>query len=257
VISIEGDVRDAAVLADALAGADVVFHEAAQISVDQSIERPIDSHEVNVDATLSLLERAREHDFRVVLASSCAIYGHPESVPIPETAPLEPPSPYGIEKLTVDHYARRYHGLYGVETVALRYFNVYGPRQAAGDYSGVISVFADQAAAGDPITVHGDGSQTRDFVHVSDVVQANLLAATTDSVGEAFNVGTGNATSIRELAETIRRVTESDSDIVHTDPREGDIEHSRAETTKAREQLGFEATVDLDAGLSDLLAWSA
>ena len=250
---IEADIRDTDTLREATAGIDLVFHEAAVVSVNQSVEEPRVSHETNVDATLELLELARERDFRIVLASSCAIYGQPETVPIPETETPDPASPYGLDKLTLDHYARLYHDLYGVEAVPLRYFNVYGPRQSAGDYSGVISIFLQQALDGEPITVHGDGSQTRDFVHVSDVVRANLLAATTDHVGEAFNVGTGSRTTIRELAETIRDAADSESEIVHTDPREGDIEHSCADLEKTRDLLGFEPEVDLESGLRELV----
>jgi len=252
---VEADVGDGATMASLVAESDVVFHQAAQVSVGHSVEAPVESHATNVDATLALLELAREHDVRVVLASSCAIYGQPESVPIPESAPPDPASPYGLEKLTVDHYARLYADLYDVDVVPLRYFNVYGPRQAAGDYSGVISVFLEQARDGGPLTVHGDGSQTRDFVHVSDVVRANLLAATTDRVGEAFNVGTGTATSIAELATTMRDLVDADAEIVHTDPREGDIDHSRADTARARERLGFEAEVGLREGLETLVEW--
>ncbi len=252
---VEADVADREALSELVADADVVFHQAAQVSVDHSVEAPVGSHETNVDATLALLELAREHDVRVVLASSCAIYGQPESVPLSETDPLEPTSPYGLEKLTVDHYARLYHDLYDLKTVALRYFNVYGPRQAGGDYSGVISIFLDRAADGDPITVHGDGTQTRDFVHVEDVVRANLLAATTDNVGEAYNVGTGESISIRELAELVRDLTGTESDIVHTDPRPGDIQHSRADVSKAREHLGYEPTVEFREGLAQTADW--
>ncbi|WP_115864107.1 NAD-dependent epimerase/dehydratase family protein [Halorussus litoreus] len=251
---VEGDVRDGEVLDEAMAGVDLVFHEAAVVSVQRSTEQPALSHEVNVEATIQLLERAREEDARVVAASSSAIYGEPESVPIPETAPKTPSSPYGLDKLSLDHYLRLYHDLYDLDTVALRYFNVYGPRQTAGDYSGVISIFRQQATDGEPLTVDGDGTQTRDFVHVSDVVQANLLAATTDRVGEAFNVGTGSSISIRELAETIREVADSESEIVHTDPRPGDVEESCPNVSKASDQLGYSPTTTLAAGLESLFA---
>lgn len=249
---IEADVRDAAEMAAALENAEVVFHHAAVVSVSRSIEEPQESHTVNTDATLQLLELARDHDVRVVLASSSAIYGQPAYTPIDESHPIQPASPYGIDKATIDQYARTYHDLYDLETVALRYFNVFGSGQTAGPYSGVISIFADQARNTEPITVDGDGSQTRDFVHVSDVVDANLRAATTDTVGEAFNIGTGTATSIAELAETIRNVLDSDSEITYTDPRPGDIDHSVADITEAETQLGFSPTVGLRDGLKSL-----
>jgi UDP-glucose 4-epimerase len=232
---------------------DVVFHEAAIVSVDRSVEDPPLSHEINAAPTLSILEAARDTDARVVLASSSAIYGPPESVPVSETDPKEPASPYGIDKLYLDHQARAYADLYDVPTVALRYFNVYGPRQRGGPYSGVISIFADQLRDDDPVTIHGDGSQTRDFVHVSDIVQANLLAAETDATGEAFNIGTGDSISIRELAELMRDVADSGSDLVHTDPREGDIDQSVAGIEKARSELGYEPTIDLADGLQDVI----
>lgn len=250
---VEGDIREGRRLDRATRDVDVIFHEAASVSVDRSIEDPEGSHAINVDATLSMLEAARREDARVVLASSAAIYGEPDRIPIDETEPTAPASPYGIEKLSVDHYARVYDDLYDLPTVALRYFNVYGPRQTASDYSGVISVFLEQARAGRSITVHGDGSQTRDFVHVDDVVQANLLAMETDHVGEAYNVGTGRETSIENLAETVREVADSDSEITHVEGRPSDIERSRADVEKARSMLDYEPTTALEDGLETLV----
>lgn len=253
VTVVEGDIRDRDRLDRAARDVDVIFHEAASVSVDHSIEEPERSHGINVDATLSLLEAARREDARCVLASSAAIYGQPERTPIAESDSKSPASPYGIEKLSIDHYARVYNDLYGLPTVVLRYFNVYGPRQTASDYSGVISVFLEQARNGRPITVHGDGSQTRDFVHVDDVVEANLLAMGTDHVGEAYNVGTGRTTSVEELATAVRDVIGSDSEIVHTEGRSGDIEHSQADIGKARSMLGYEPTTALEEGLETLV----
>ncbi|MFW5938083.1 MAG: NAD-dependent epimerase/dehydratase family protein, partial [Halanaeroarchaeum sp.] len=138
------DVRDEDALAEAMADVDLVFHEAAVVSVEESVRHPTATHHVNVDGTLRVLEAARDEDARVIVASSAAIYGHPDGVPVAEDAPKAPTSPYGIDKLAVDHYTRRYHELYGLETVALRYFNIYGPRQGAGDYSGVIEAFFEQ-----------------------------------------------------------------------------------------------------------------
>jgi UDP-glucose 4-epimerase len=253
VSRIEGDIRDEDTVEAAVAGADVVFHEAAMVSVDESVAKPKESHDVNATGTLNVLEAARTHDARVVLASSAAVYGDPNETPVPETHPLDPTSPYGLDKLASDHYARLYHDLYGLETAALRYFNVYGPGQTGGDYAGVIEVFLEQARNDDPITVHGDGEQTRDFVHIDDVVQANLLAAETDAVGQAFNVGTGESVTIRRLAELLRDAVDSDSEIVHTDPREGDIQHSCADISKARDELGYEPAFELEEGLRTLI----
>ncbi|WP_114576075.1 NAD-dependent epimerase/dehydratase family protein [Saliphagus sp. LR7] len=250
---VEGDVRDPDRLREAMAGVDCVFHQAAVVSVERSVEAPEETHGVNVDATLSVLERARETDARVVFASSAAIYGAPESVPITEDAPKRPSSPYGLEKLGADQYCRLYADLYGVETVALRYFNIYGPGQSGGPYSGVIAKFRSQAREGGPITVQGDGSQTRDFVHVSDIVRANRLAATTPHTGEAFNVGTGRSIDVATLARVVGEAA-GGVEVVHTDPRSGDIRNSLADVSKARSVLGYEPTVDLESGIEALLA---
>jgi len=250
---IEGDIRDESVLDEAMDGIDTVFHQAAVVSVEESIDDPVRSHSVNVAGTVRTLEAARRHDARVVLASSAAVYGDPGRVPVSETDPLEPTSPYGLEKLTIDRYARLYHDLYGLETVALRYFNVYGPGQSGGDYAGVIEAFLEQAREGEPLRVHGDGKQTRDFVHIDDVVEANRLAAETDAVGTAYNIGTGRSVTVERLAEQIRDAVDSRSPIVHTDPRAGDIRHSRADISRARERLGFRPTVDLDQGIETLV----
>lgn len=251
---IRGDVRDADAVADAMESADVVFHEAALVSISKSVDDPRGSHARNVRGTLEVLEAARRCDARVVLASSAAIYGNPESVPIAETHPTDPTSPYGLDKLALDEYARLYYDLYGLETVALRYFNVYGPGQPANDYSGVIKIFLERARNDELLTVFGDGEQTRDFVHVDDVVRANVLAATNDAAGEAYNVGTGRRVTINDLADMIVQYSESNATIVHDDPRDGDIRHSCADISKISEQLGYEPTIPLEGGIRELVA---
>jgi UDP-glucose 4-epimerase len=248
---VHGDIRDMDTCMDAMEGIDTVFHLAAMVSVPRSIEAPLECHADNGTGTVQVLEAARQVDARVVLASSAAIYGHPESVPVTERAPTTPSSPYGVEKLANDHYARIYGAQYGLQTTALRYFNVYGPGQT-GQYSGVISAFFDQVRAQEPITVEGDGSQTRDFVHVEDVVQANRLAATRDTADVAFNIGTGRSISIRDLAELIRELADIDVPITHVDPRPGDIQQSEADISRAAAQLGYAPTVDLADGLRDM-----
>lgn len=252
---IEGDLRDEDTLERATEDVDLIFHEAALVSVQGSVEAPLTSHDINATATLELFEAARREDARVVLASSAAIYGHPEQVPIEESDSKTPASPYGIDKLAIDHYARRYNDLYDLETVALRYFNAYGPGQTAGDYSGVISIFCDQAINDESITVHGDGGQTRDFVFIDDIVKANIKAATTDYVGMAYNVGTGQTVTIQELAETIVEVTDSASEITHTEGRDGDIRHSEADISAIQSDLGYEPTVSLSEGLEQTIDW--
>lgn len=250
---IQGDVRDETVVNEAIRNVDVVYHLAAQISIDHSVEAPRNSHHINVDGTLTVLEAVRRSDARIVLASSCAIYGTPNSVPIPESGPKEPISPYGLEKLTLDRYARMYNQLYDVPTVVVRPFNIYGPRQS-GAYSGVINTFIQQARQGEDLTVHGDGKQTRDFVHVHDVVRAFIAAGTTDAVGEAFNVGTGESKTILELAETVRRVSGAEVDIVHAESRSGDIPKSRADISKPQDHLGYHPSITLEQGLKSLIS---
>ncbi|MFC7157900.1 NAD-dependent epimerase/dehydratase family protein [Halomarina halobia] len=250
---IEGDVCDPAVVSEVIADVDLVFHQAANASIKRSVDDPSASHRANVQGTLTVLERARRTDARVIVASSTAIYGNPTSVPISEDEPTTPTSPYGVEKLAADHYARLYNELYDLDTVALRYFNVYGPRQACADYSSVITTFLEQACSGQPITIEGDGSQIRDFVHVNDVVRANLLAATTDRVGEAYNVGTGRSVSVLELARLVADLTDSRGEVIHVDRRPGDIQKSRADISKARRDLGYEPSVGLHDGLAALV----
>jgi len=250
---VEGDIRDEKLTQQTISGADVVFHEAAEVSVQRSVENPAQSNDINITGSLNVLEAARKADARVVVASSAAIYGTPTEVPLTEAEPTTPASPYGIQKLTLDHYTRVYHEQYGMDTIALRYFNVYGPGQTAGDYSGVISIFADQAASGDPITVEGDGSQTRDFIHIDDIVRANIAAATTENIGKAYNIGTGHEITIKELAETIHEVSGSKSEITHVEPRANEIPRSCADISKANEELGFEPQTELSEGLKTLL----
>lgn len=250
----EGDVADPDVVATAMAGVDLVFHQAAQVSVPQSFETPVLCHRSNATGSLRILDRARAEDARVVLASSAAVYGEPDDVPVSETESTTPGSPYGVSKLAAEGYARTYAERYGLETVPLRYFNVYGPGQSASDYSNVVTAFLDRAKAGDPLLVHGDGQQTRDFVHVHDVVRANLAAATVGAAtGEPVNIGTGRTVTVRELAECLRAAAGSPSEIRHTDSREGDIKHSCADIERARRVLGFEPSVDLKTGLLTLV----
>jgi UDP-glucose 4-epimerase len=252
---IEGDIRNAA-LAEAMASVDIVFHEAAIVDPQRSVVEPFATNDINCNGTLAVLEQARKHDARVVVASSAAVYGRPEAVPIPEDHRLEPLSPYGLQKLATDRYAGLYHELYGLETVSLRYFNVYGPQRTANKYSGVIREFLRRATEGEPLVVYGDGTQTRDFVHVDDVVTANLHAATTEHVGESYNVGTGESITIQQLAEEILQITESTSPLNYDEGRPGDIQHSVADITKTRELLGFDPSVTLESGLRRLIAES-
>ena len=249
---IKGDLRDVETINALPTDVDIIFHQAGIVSVEQSYRSPQVSHDVNVGATLSLLSYAQRVDARLVFASSCAVYGSAETVPISESHPTNPSSPYGVDKLAADHYVRVFGDCYDIPVVVLRYFNVYGPRQST-EYSGVIDVFKRQASNDEPITVHGDGSQSRDFVHVSDIVQANAAAAVTNNVGHAYNVGTGTSVTIAELAEEIRSLVGSSSEIVYTDPRPGDIQQSVADLHRSRNDLGYAPRTELQTGLQSLL----
>lgn len=251
---VEGDVRNEALLTRVVEDANVIFHEAALVSVQRSIQTPLESHDINIEPLLTILEAARGTEKRVVFASSAAIYGDPSYVPLDEAHPKRPASPYGLEKLTADHYCRLYHELFDVETVSLRYFNAYGPGQQSGDYSGVVSIFRERALNDEPILIHGDGTQTRDFVYVDDIVRANVHAATTEkAVGTAFNIGTGTEVSIRELAEEIRDIAGSESEIRHVKRRDGDISESVADISLAKDVLGYDPEYDIRKGLNRYL----
>jgi UDP-glucose 4-epimerase len=255
---VEGDVRDLATVEACAAGCDVVFHEAAIVSVPYSVENPQESHDVNIQGTLNVLQAARKAGTRrVVFASSAAIYGEEPTLPKTEAMRPEPMSPYGVEKLTGEHYLATWSKLFGLETVALRYFNVFGPRQdPKSAYSGVISIFVDRILAGRPITFFGDGSQSRDFVFVANVVDANILAATREGVsGKAFNVACGKRTTLLELATLIERAADRTVTRSFAESRAGDIKDSVAEIARARVELGYTPGVDVEEGLKRLVAF--
>jgi len=255
---VEGDVRDLATVESCAAGCDVVFHEAAIVSVPYSVEHPQESHDVNIQGTLNVLQAARKAGTRrVVFASSAAIYGEEPTLPKTEAMRPEPMSPYGVEKLTGEHYLATWSKLFGVETVALRYFNVFGPRQdPKSAYSGVISIFVDRILGGRPITFFGDGAQVRDFVYVANVVDANILASTREGAsGKAFNVACGKRTTLLELASLIERAADRTVTRTFAEGRAGDIKESLADITRAREELGYSPGVDVEEGLKRLVAF--
>ncbi len=254
----EGDIRDAKLLAKAAAGVEVVFHEAAVVSVPLSVERPVESAEVNEIGTLQVLEAARRQGCRrVVLASSSAVYGDDPGLPKDENMTPRPQSPYAVQKLVNEHYAGLYTSLYGLETVGLRYFNVFGPRQdPSSPYSGVISLFMDRAAGERQPVIYGDGQQTRDFIFVGDVVRANLLAASAEAAaGQIFNVGRGEAIAVNMLWRRVADLAGIDLEPAYATPREGDIRHSLATITKAREALAFNPQTSLTDGLKATYHW--
>ncbi|WP_246988220.1 NAD-dependent epimerase/dehydratase family protein [Halorientalis marina] len=258
---VHGDVRDEHQVKRALADVDVVFHEAAMVDVPESTERPLACHDRNATATVGLLDQARRADARVVLASSAAVYGDPESVPVSEEAQTRPRSPYGASKLASDHYGRVFAERYGLPVVSLRYFNVYGPRRTPTEACGVVGQFVRKARNGDPLSVHGQGDQTRDFVHVADVVRANLAAATATETPAVYNVGTGRSITIRELATLVAEESSADVTVRHEQGRDGDIQRSRADISKTTAELGFEPQVGIRDGVASLLGdhetWSS
>jgi UDP-glucose 4-epimerase len=257
---IEGDVADEVAVAKAVAGCEVVYHQAALGSVARSVELPLNSDNANVHGTLAVLQGAHLAGVRrVVMASSSSVYGGASQVPTPETAPLVPRSPYAVTKLTGEHYARVFHELHGLETVCLRYFNVFGPRQRPdSQYAAVIPLFIDALLTGATPSVHGDGLQSRDFTFVADAVQANLRAGSAPAeqcAGRAFNIARGQPASLLELLDILAaelgvRVTPD-----HGAPRPGDVRHSHADISAARRDLGYEPAVSFDDGLARTLAW--
>jgi UDP-glucose 4-epimerase len=235
---------------------DAIIHLAAVVSPYLSVKKPEIVNEVNVSGTLNILRAAVKKDVkRVVFASSSSVYGNQTSLPISESNLPTPITPYGVSKLSGEKYCGAFHETYHLSTVALRYFNVYGQRQRANPYSGVIAIFASLLSKGERPRIYGDGEQTRDFIHVWDVVKANLRALEAERAsGEAFNIGTGERTSINRLFAILAELTDK-SDIHPTYARErpGDIKHSYASITKAREILGFESKTQLRQGLQRLI----
>ena len=253
---LEGDVRDEALLAQATRGQEAVFHLAASVGNKRSIDNPLTDADINVMGTLKVLEAARRAGCRKMVSSSSAgIFGELKTLPIAEDHPVEPDSPYGCTKLCAEKLCLAYAKLYELEAVALRYFNVYGPRQRFDAYGNVIPIFVFQALRGEPITVFGDGEQTRDFVHVRDVVQANVKAALSRGVSGAFNIASGTRITLNDLVDLLRETGLSPK-VLSGPPRPGDVRHSLADLRQARSLLGFEPRVDLREGLQEYVAWA-
>jgi len=254
----EGDLRSAEAVHAATAGAEVVFHQGALPSVPRSIEDPVTTNAVNVDGTMNVLLAARDVGVRrVVFASSSSIYGDAPGLPRHEEQRVSPIAPYGVAKLAAESYCRSFSLVYGLETVALRYFNVFGPRQdPASQYAAAVPRFITRLLRGEPPIIEGDGEQSRDFTFVADVVRANLLAALVDGgAGETFNVAGGRPRTINELAGTLARIIGADVEPVHVEARKGDIRESAADIGKAREILGFEPKDSFESGLEATVAF--
>ncbi|MBW2056918.1 MAG: SDR family oxidoreductase [Deltaproteobacteria bacterium] len=255
---IEGSVEDVETCRKAVRGVQFVLHQAALCSVPRSVENPLATNRSNVTGTLNMLWASKEAGVeRFVCASSSSVYGDSEVLPKVETMTPAPGSPYAVSKLVKEHYCRVFHRLYGVETVALRYFNVYGSRQDAGSaYAAVIPAFLRAVMGGQRAKIYGDGEQSRDFTYVRDCVRANLLACQAPGVaGEVFNVAAGRRVTINELYRRIARLIQTENGPVHEAPRPGDVRHSLADINKARERLGYEPRYTLDQGLSEAVEW--
>jgi len=252
---IEGDVGDYDTVCAAMAQVDMVFHEAAIASVPETVGNPLASERVNYRGTLNILEAARHAGVqRVMLACSAAVYGDLPELPKREAMPVKPQTPYAIDKLASEYACQAYYSLYGLETVSLRYFNVFGPRQdPSSPYSGVISIFSDALTHGKQPLIYGDGEQTRDFVYVADVVAANIRASTASAApGRSFNVATGSALSVNDLLKTICDIKGQTFSPEYKPGRDGDIKHSRADISAAREYLGWQPRVAFKDGLLKL-----
>lgn len=255
---IDGDIADRDIATRAVQGCDFVLHQAAIPSVPRSILDPAASHRANVDGTLNILLAARDAGVqRVVFAGSSSVYGNAVELPKREDMPPQPLSPYALQKYVGEQYCQMFTSLYGLSTVTTRYFNVFGPRQQPGSpYSGVISLFIDALMNGRPPHVHGDGSQTRDFTYVGDVVRGVLAAVEApDAAGKVMNVAGGGRISLLDLVETLQRILGTSIEPTFGPSREGDVHDSQADITRARRLLRFEPAVSFDAGLRETVAW--
>jgi len=252
---VQADIRDYESIVEIMSQADYVFHEAALVSVVESVEKPVLTEEINVLGTLNILRALSEGHGKLIFASSAAVYGDNQNLPLKEEEKPMPLSPYGVTKVSGEYYCKIFYELYGVPTVALRFFNVFGERQGYNQYAGVISIFINRALKNEPLIIFGDGKQTRDFIYVKDVVKANVLVAEKKRAnGEVFNVARGERTTILELAMKIIDATNSSSPIIFDKPRPGDIKHSQADISKIK-KLGFKPEYSLEEGLLRTVEW--
>ncbi len=254
----EGDLADIEVARRAVQGVEYVLHQAAIPSVPRSVKDPITSNRANIDASLNVLVAARDAKVkRVVYAGSSSAYGNTPTLPKVETMPTAPLSPYALQKLVAEQYCQMFTGLYGLETVTIRYFNVFGPRQdPSSPYSGVISLFISALCEGRRPTIFGDGEHTRDFTYVANVVDGVLRACQAPKAsGQVINVATGGRVSLNKLFTTIREMVKSDVEPNYADPRPGDVKDSQADITKAKTLLGYQPLVSFEKGLDETIAW--
>jgi len=256
---VEGDINDDAALGRAIDGAEIVFHQAALPSVPRSVEDPAETHYACVDGTFNLLVKAKDVGVkRFVYAASSSAYGDQPILPKVETMCPDPLSPYAVAKLTGEYYCRAFHNVYEIETISLRYFNVFGPRQNPSSmYSGVISRFIDALLTGESPVIYGDGEQSRDFTYIANVVDANIKAAQTNvGLGETMNVANGERITLNELFDLLKSITDQpDAMADFQPPRGGDVKHSQADNTRAIECLDYSEIVGLEEGLRKTIDW--
>jgi len=257
VIFHNGSITNRDLVFKVLDGADYVHHLAALVSVPESIEKPHECFEINVDGLINVLNASKELGVKkVVLSSSAAIYGDNPVSPKTTDMKPEPKSPYGITKLDGEYYLNMYQEMFRLGTISLRYFNVFGPRQdPKSQYAAAIPIFIDRALKNQPIFIYGDGTQTRDFIFVKDVVKANLLAATNKEASGVFNVANGSAISINEIVNLIIKITNSKSTVVYQKNRPGDIKDSLASISDTKEQLKFNPQINLKEGLEETIKY--
>jgi len=254
---IKGDLRDLSLLLEVTSDVDLIFHMGAFTSVPQSILMPETCNAVNVNGTINVLNAARKNDVeKIIFSSSSSVYGDANELPLTEDMPRSPISPYGTSKLAGESYMQSFQEVYGIQTLILRYFNVFGPRQKDSPYSGVIAIWLGRIQRNEPLLIFGDGTNSRDFTYVKDVVEGNILAAEKDVSGEILNIGAGSPISLNDLAELLLELTnKQDLTIKHTDPRPGDILHSYADISKAQKLLGFIPKYNQKKGLMEYLNW--
>ncbi len=256
---IEGDLRDLALVMEATKKVKIIFHEAALPSISRSVIAPNTTNDVNITGTLNLLQAARANGVkRLIYASSSSVYGNSPKLPKDEKMATNPISPYAVSKLAGEGYCQAFHHIYGLETVILRYFNIFGPYQdPASEYSGVIAKFINAFLDNAPLTVYGDGEQSRDFTYVDDVVEANLTAAScsSDNSGEIFNVARGKMVTLNQMIEILKALFKQNPKVIYTAPRPGDVRHSLAEVSKLKERLNFLAKASFAEGLKKTVQW--
>jgi len=253
---VETDVRDGDAVAHAAKGCQVILHLAASVGNKRSLDHPLVDAAINILGTLNALESARLNGIdRVVFSSSAGIFGELKTLPIAENHPQDPDSPYGVSKLAAEKMCLVYNKVYGMHNVCLRYFNVFGPHQRYDAYGNVIPIFAQRVLKHEALTIYGDGEQTRDFVNVRDVVDANIQAALTSGVQGVFNIGSGTRITINELVRLIQEVAGIQAGVVFAPPRSGDVRHSLADIRAAQAAFGFKPQVALEQGLAEYWRW--